>query len=66
VQFARDAVTAGDIRLYDAASQVAVLDDLVTLPAPFLDTACPADWTDALADVAATPFEVAIPGMGLR
>lgn len=64
VHLARHAVTAGDIWLYDEASRIAVLGDLVTLPAPFLDTACPAGWTDALADVAATAFETAIPGHG--
>jgi hypothetical protein len=41
-----------------------VLGDLVTLPAPFLDTACPEGWQAALRQVAATPFEVAIPGHG--
>jgi glyoxylase-like metal-dependent hydrolase (beta-lactamase superfamily II) len=61
---AQDAVTAGDVWLYDEGSRVAVLGDLVTLPAPFLDTACPAGWKNALAEVAATPFEVAIPGHG--
>lgn len=64
VQLARDAVTAGDVWLYDAASRVAVLGDLVTLPAPFLDTACPEGWLAALGEVAAAPFEVAIPGHG--
>jgi hypothetical protein len=38
--------------------------DLVTLPARFLDTACPEGWEAALRDVAAAPFEVAIPGHG--
>ena len=65
VQLARQAVTAGDVWLYDAATRVAVLGDLVTLPAPFLDTACPAGWLDALRDVMAVRFEVAIPGHGV-
>ena len=64
VHLARDAVTAGDVWLYDEASRVAVLGDLVTLPAPFLDTACPEGWRHALAEVGAVPFEVAIPGHG--
>jgi glyoxylase-like metal-dependent hydrolase (beta-lactamase superfamily II) len=59
-----DAVTAGDVWIYDSARRVAVLGDLVTLPAPFLDTACPQGWKAALDAVAATPFEVAIPGHG--
>jgi len=64
VHLARDAVTAGDVWLYDEASRVAVLGDLVTLPAPFLDTACPAGWQAALGEVSLTPFELAIPGHG--
>jgi len=64
INLARDAATAGDVWLYDEKSRVAVLGDLVTLPAPFLDTACPEGWKVALQQVAATPFEVAIPGHG--
>jgi glyoxylase-like metal-dependent hydrolase (beta-lactamase superfamily II) len=65
VSLVPDAVTAGDVWLYDPKRRVAVLGDLVTLPAPFLDTACPQGWKAALDEVAATPFEVAIPGHGL-
>ena len=61
---ARDAATAGDVWLYDEKNRLAVLGDLDTLPAPFLDTACPAGWQAALREVAATPFERAIPGHG--
>jgi glyoxylase-like metal-dependent hydrolase (beta-lactamase superfamily II) len=64
INLARDAATAGDVWLYDEKSRVAVLGDLVTLPAPFLDTACPDGWKVALQQVAATPFKVAIPGHG--
>ncbi len=64
VHLARHAVTAGDVWLYDEATRVVALGDLVTLPAPFLDTACPDGWTTALEQVAAVPFEVAIPGHG--
>ena len=60
-----DAVTAGDLWLYDEGTRVLVLGDLVTLPAPFLDTACPAGWQAALRSVSDLPFEVAIPGHGL-
>jgi hypothetical protein len=38
--------------------------DLVTLPAAFLDTACPDGWRTALAQVWDTPFTLAIPGHG--
>jgi glyoxylase-like metal-dependent hydrolase (beta-lactamase superfamily II) len=64
IHFAADAVTAGDLWLYDPVHRLAVLGDLVTLPAPYLDTACPAGWAAALGEVAAVPFEVAIPGHG--
>ncbi len=64
LHFAANAVTAGDVWLYDETSRVAALGDLVTLPAPFLDTACPQGWKAALVQVAATPFTVAIPGHG--
>jgi glyoxylase-like metal-dependent hydrolase (beta-lactamase superfamily II) len=64
INLARDAATAGDVWLYDEKTRVAVLGDLVTLPAPFLDTACPEGWKVALQQVADTPFELAIPGHG--
>ena len=48
------AVTAADVWIYDAATKVAVLGDLVTLPAPFFETACPARWQAALDEVWAT------------
>jgi len=41
-----------------------VIGDLVTLPAPFFETACPADWRRSLDEVFAQPFRVAIPGHG--
>jgi hypothetical protein len=61
---AADAVTDADLWLYDAASGVAVIGDLVTLPAPFFETACPARWQEALDEVWATPFRIAVPGHG--
>ncbi len=64
INLAPDAATAGDVWLYDEQTRMAVLGDLVTLPAPFLDTACPDGWKVALGQVAATPFERAIPGHG--
>lgn len=64
VRLARHAATEGDVWLYDAGSRVAIVGDLVTLPAPFLDTACPEGWRRALAEVAATPFVTLVPGHG--
>jgi glyoxylase-like metal-dependent hydrolase (beta-lactamase superfamily II) len=64
LRVAPDAVTDGDLWLYDEATGVAVLGDLVTVPAPFFETACPARWQAALDEVWATPFRVAVPGHG--
>ena len=64
VRVATDAVTDGDLWLYDEATRVAVIGDLVTLPAPFFETACPARWQTALDEVWATPFQLAVPGHG--
>jgi glyoxylase-like metal-dependent hydrolase (beta-lactamase superfamily II) len=64
VRVAADAVTDADLWLFDAATGTAVLGDLVTLPAPFFETACPARWQAALDDVWATPFRLAVPGHG--
>ena len=64
VNLASNAATAGDVWLYDSASRVAAVGDLVTLPAPFLDTACPVGWSKALARIAATPFRTLLPGHG--
>ncbi len=64
LRVADGAVTDTDIWLYDSASGVAVIGDLVTLPAPFFETACPAAWRKALDEVRALPFKIAIPGHG--
>ena len=64
INLASNAATNGDVWLYDETSGVAALGDLVTLPAPFLDTACPDGWIAALAQVTTTPFALAIPGHG--
>jgi glyoxylase-like metal-dependent hydrolase (beta-lactamase superfamily II) len=64
VRVALDAVTDADLWLYDEATSVAIIGDLVTLPAPFFETACPARWQSALDEVWATPFKTAVPGHG--
>jgi glyoxylase-like metal-dependent hydrolase (beta-lactamase superfamily II) len=64
VRVAADAVTDADVWLYDEATGVAVIGDLVTLPAPFFETACPRRWQEALDEVWATPFRLAVPGHG--
>jgi glyoxylase-like metal-dependent hydrolase (beta-lactamase superfamily II) len=58
------AVTGGDLWLYDATDRLAVSGDLVTLPVPFLDTACPTGWSAALDHISQTAFRTLIPGHG--
>ncbi|HEU5162413.1 MAG TPA: MBL fold metallo-hydrolase [Thermoanaerobaculia bacterium] len=58
------AVTAGDVWLLDESRGVLVAGDLITLPAPFLDTACPAGWKKSLDRLAALEFDLVIPGHG--
>ncbi|MEJ0059126.1 MAG: MBL fold metallo-hydrolase [Terricaulis sp.] len=58
------AVTDADLWLYDRRTHIAVLGDLVTLPAPFFETACTERWREALDEVWATPFRIAVPGHG--
>ena len=58
------AVSDADLWLFDAPAKVAVIGDLVTVPVPFFETACPDRWQASLDEVWATPFETAIPGHG--
>jgi glyoxylase-like metal-dependent hydrolase (beta-lactamase superfamily II) len=64
VHLAKHAATAGDLWMYDPASRIAIAGDLVTLPVPFLDTACPSGWSSALAELERTDFKLLIPGHG--
>jgi glyoxylase-like metal-dependent hydrolase (beta-lactamase superfamily II) len=59
-----DAVTAGDVWVFDPTTRTLIVGDLVTLPAPFLDTACPRRWQAALATLEAIEFERLVPGHG--
>ena len=58
------AATAGDVWLFAPKSRVLVAGDLVTLPVPFLDTACPAAWKSALAELQRVDFQTLVPGHG--
>ncbi len=60
----KHAATAGDLWVYDRKAKRAIVGDLVTLPTPFLDTACPEGWSKALAEVDRAPFTQLIPGHG--
>jgi glyoxylase-like metal-dependent hydrolase (beta-lactamase superfamily II) len=64
LNLSKHSATAGDVWVYDAATGVAAVGDLVTLPAAFLDTACPEGWQTALDQIWATPFTIAVPGHG--
>lgn len=64
VHVTNGAVTDADVWLYDRRSRIAVIGDLVTFPAPFFETACPERWREALDEVWATPFQIAIAGHG--
>jgi glyoxylase-like metal-dependent hydrolase (beta-lactamase superfamily II) len=64
IGFESDAVTAGDLWVYDSTSGVLATGDLVTLPAPFLDTACAPRWRQALARLEVMPFKTLVPGHG--
>jgi len=64
IGFAGPSATAGDLWILDPASGVLASGDLVTLPVPFLDTACPAGWRRALGELDAQPFTTLVPGHG--
>ncbi|KQW43758.1 MULTISPECIES: MBL fold metallo-hydrolase [unclassified Roseateles] len=58
------AVSGGDLWVMDLESGTLAAGDLVTLPVPFMDTACPPAWREALARIAAQPFKRLVPGHG--
>jgi glyoxylase-like metal-dependent hydrolase (beta-lactamase superfamily II) len=58
------AVTAGDVWVFDPKTRVLLAGDLVTLPAPFFESACPARWRDSLTSLDKAPFTWLVPGHG--
>lgn len=64
LRVAHRAATERDLWIYDADQKRAIVGDLVTLPVPFLDTACPEGWLKALGEVAASGAEQVVPGHG--
>lgn len=64
INLERAAVTAGDVWIFDRKTRVLVAGDLVTLPAPFLDTACPYRWAEVLSHLSEKKFDWLIPGHG--
>jgi glyoxylase-like metal-dependent hydrolase (beta-lactamase superfamily II) len=64
INLAPNAATDGDVWVYDEKSHIAAAGDLITLPVPFLDTACVGGWRVSLDAIAATPFVTVVPGHG--
>ena len=58
------AVSDADVWLYDSSTRVAIIGDLITMPVPYFETACPDRWRASLDEVWGTAFETAIPGHG--
>jgi glyoxylase-like metal-dependent hydrolase (beta-lactamase superfamily II) len=58
------AVTAGDVWVLDPETHVLLAGDLVTLPAPFFESACPARWRSALSRLEKEHFDWLVPGHG--
>ena len=57
-------VTAGDAWVLDLDTRVLIVGDFVTLPAPFLDTACAPAWQAAMARIEALPFDQIVSDYG--
>jgi glyoxylase-like metal-dependent hydrolase (beta-lactamase superfamily II) len=58
------AVTAGDVWVFDPQTRMLLAGDLVTLPAPFFESACPARWRASLAHLEKVRFDWLVPGHG--
>ena len=56
--------TEADLWIYDPDEKLAMVGDLVVDIVPFMDTACPQGWADALKEVERVPFTTLIPGHG--
>ena len=64
LHLAAHSVTAGDVWVYAPTERVLIAGDLVTLPVPLFDTACPAQWQKSLAELDRVKFARLIPGHG--
>jgi glyoxylase-like metal-dependent hydrolase (beta-lactamase superfamily II) len=60
----KNAATEGDVWVLDRASGTLMTGDLVTLPVPFLDTANPEGWAQALDRLAKIDAKLVVPGHG--
>ncbi|HPN78277.1 MBL fold metallo-hydrolase [Dokdonella sp.] len=57
-------VTEGDLWIFDPQTKILIAGDLVTLPVPLFDTACPEGWRDALETLSRVDFKLLVPGHG--
>lgn len=57
-------VTEGDLWIVDPATRTLIAGDLVTLPVPMFDSACPEGWQATLAKLSASDFMQLVPGHG--
>jgi glyoxylase-like metal-dependent hydrolase (beta-lactamase superfamily II) len=64
IELTDHAVTEADLWIWDAATKTAIIGDIITVPAPFFDTACPAGWSAAFDAIARKPIERVAPGHG--
>ena len=64
VRVAPFATSEADLWLYDPKTRVAVVGDLIVDIVPFMDTACPDGWANALREIEKVPFQTVIPGHG--
>lgn len=64
IELTDHAVTEGDLWIWDPATKTAIIGDIITVPAPFFDTACPAGWAAAFDAIARKPIERVAPGHG--
>lgn len=60
----RDAVTGGDVWVFDPRTRVLLAGDLITLPVPLFETACAPQWRAELAALEKTDFVSLVPGHG--
>lgn len=58
------AVTESDVWIWDPATKTVIAGDIVTLPAPLFDTACPTGWLAAFQAIESKPYERVVPGHG--
>jgi glyoxylase-like metal-dependent hydrolase (beta-lactamase superfamily II) len=64
IRVAPFAASEADLWIYDPKTRTAIVGDLVVDIVPFMDSACPDGWADALEAVEKVPFQTVIPGHG--